>query len=111
VLTFPVSVPLLLLRDRQRKKREKRPDKTGFKLLRGLESLPRRRPEEIYPPSNVDDAPDSVVLCRIIGNDLVPRHSKGQSHANLSFILENEPDFENCEKLFIVKDVAPRNLR
>lgn len=57
------------------------------------------------------------MLYRIIGNDLPPRHAKNQSLANLTFILENEPDLPNCEKRFVVNrivdpvvDTAIRNL-
>ncbi|MFH7321144.1 hypothetical protein ACHHRT_11120 [Desulfurivibrio sp. D14AmB] len=46
------------------------------------------------------------MLYRIIGNDLVPRHSKGQSRANLSFILKNEADFPGCEKRFVVNRIV-----
>jgi len=76
-----------------------------FSLIEELSSLPKRTPDELYAPSAIDDAPDDFVLCRIIGNDLVPRHAKGQSYSNLSFILEHEHDFENCRKLFVVNRI------
>ncbi|MFV0244968.1 MAG: alginate lyase family protein [Qingshengfaniella sp.] len=50
--------------------------------------------------------PDTFVLYRIIGNDLEPRHRKGQSFDNLRFILENEPPFDGCEKCWIVNRIA-----
>ncbi|WP_204352615.1 alginate lyase family protein [Salinicola halophilus] len=46
------------------------------------------------------------VLYRIIGNDLEPRHARGQSRANLRFILENEPSLDGCEKRFIVNRIV-----
>lgn len=46
------------------------------------------------------------VLYRIIGNDLEPRHARGQSRANLRFILENEPVLPGCEKRFIVNRIV-----
>ncbi|MEX2964186.1 alginate lyase family protein [Microbulbifer sp. TYP-18] len=49
--------------------------------------------------------PDSFVLYRIIGNDLVPRHAKGQSKKNLQFILQHEPELPGCEKRFIVNRI------
>ena len=51
-----------------------------------------------YVESGLDREADTFVLYRIIGNDLYPRHSKGQSLENVRFILENETNFENCEK-------------
>lgn len=48
---------------------------------------------------------DDFVLYRIIGNDLVPRHKKGQSRENIQFILENEPDLPRCEKRFIINRI------
>src|SRR5690554_383098 len=49
---------------------------------------------------------DTFVLYRVVGNDLVPRHAKGQSRKNLAFILENEPDLPACEKRFIVNRIV-----
>jgi hypothetical protein len=53
----------------------------------------------------MDAAPDTFVLTRIIGNDLVPRHAEGQSLANLRFILDHEPTLEGCEKRFVVNRI------
>ncbi len=53
----------------------------------------------------MDAMPDTFVLLRIIGNDLVPRHAEGQSLANLRFILDHEPPFEGCEKRFVVNRI------
>ncbi|GAB2889634.1 alginate lyase family protein [Microbulbifer echini] len=49
---------------------------------------------------------ESFCLYRIIGNDLVPRHKKGQSRDNLAFILEYEPDLIDCEKRFVVNRIV-----
>jgi len=49
---------------------------------------------------------DTFALYRIIGNDLVPRHRKGQSRENLQFIIENEPDFPECEKRFVLNRIV-----
>lgn len=46
--------------------------------------------------------PDTFVLYRIIGNDLPPRHLKGQTLENIQFILENEREFKGCEKRFVL---------
>lgn len=37
---------------------------------------------------------DSMLIYRIIGNDLPPRHSSNQTLNNLKFIIENENDFQ-----------------
>lgn len=54
----------------------------------------------------LSEVPDTFVLYRIIGNDLVPRHEKGQSRKNLAFILEHEPDLAECEKRFVVNRIV-----
>ncbi|KAK4057592.1 hypothetical protein OIO90_001237 [Microbotryomycetes sp. JL221] len=47
------------------------------------------------PPLEHSDAPerDTLVLYRILGNDLPPRHSAGQTLRNLAFLLQHESDF------------------
>ncbi len=55
--------------------------------------------------ARIDALPDSFALCRIIGNDLAPRHKKGQSISNVRFILENEPEFENCTKIWLLNRI------
>lgn len=64
------------------------------------------RMQREYVERGLHEMPDTFVLYRIIGNDLYPRHRKGQSRDNLRFILENEPDFEHCEKRFIVNRIV-----
>ncbi len=41
-------------------------------------------------------------LIRILGNDLPPRQAKGQMLNNLRTILEQEPAFLNCTKVFVL---------
>lgn len=53
-------------------------------------------------PLTEADVSGKFLLVRIMGNDLYPRHGEGQMLANLRFILENEPQFPNCEKIFIL---------
>ena len=50
-------------------------------------------------------SPCTYALVRIIGNDLPPRHRAGQSLENLRFILEHEPDFPKCQKLWLVNRI------
>jgi len=45
------------------------------------------------------------LLCRIIGNDIPPRHSPRQSFENLKFICANEAEFAECDKCFIFNRV------
>ncbi len=52
--------------------------------------------------------PDTFVLYRIIGNDLPPRHTSGQSRKNLAFILEHEAHLPGCEKRFVVNRIVDR---
>jgi hypothetical protein len=59
-----------------------------------------------YEKSGIAGEPDSFVLYRIVGNDLVPRHRKGQSRDNLQFILENEPELPDCEKRFLLNRIV-----
>lgn len=78
--------------------------------------LPVSRPRDRgTPPARVRPDPEravmpevlgSFVLYRIIGNDLVPRHRKGQARENLAFILEHEPELPVCEKRFVVNRIV-----
>ena len=62
-----------------------------------------------YREKGLDRLPDTFVLYRVIGNDLYPRHKKGQSRENLRFILENEPELTGCEKRFVVNRIIDQN--
>ena len=64
---------------------------------RGEEALKRE-----YREKGLHTKPDSFVLYRIIGNDLYPRHKKGQSRENVRFLLENEPELTACDKRWVV---------
>lgn len=55
--------------------------------------------------ARIDAMSDTFALCRVIGNDQVPRHKAGQSLENLRFILENEPTFEGCTKLWVLNRI------
>ena len=55
--------------------------------------------------SELSAEPDTFVLYRVIGNDLYPRHKKGQSRENVKFILDNEPALESCEKRWVVNRI------
>ncbi|MFC9894972.1 alginate lyase family protein [Nocardia sp. NPDC127579] len=51
------------------------------------------------------DPPLTFALYRIIGNDLPPRHSTGQTLRNLRFQLEHEKPFEDCAKWWVVNRI------
>ncbi len=76
-------------------------DRAGAPNTWTPEALQRR-----YEAAGLDSEPDTFMLYRIIGNDLAPRHRKGQSAENLAFILENEPVPEGCEKRFVVNRIV-----
>lgn len=48
---------------------------------------------------------DQIILYRIIGNDLPPRHKEGQTLSNLQFILDHEPSFPNTKKIFLLNRI------
>jgi len=64
---------------------------------------------EHYQTSTLVRKADTFILYRIIGNDIEPRHRKGQSRENLAFILDHEPELEGCEKAFVVNRIVDSN--
>jgi hypothetical protein len=46
------------------------------------------------------------LLIRILGNDLPPRHPRGQTRRNLREILEREPDLPGCERRWVVNRIV-----
>jgi hypothetical protein len=71
----------------------------------GAASRTRPARRDAAQEAEMEARPDTFVLTRIIGNDLVPRHAEGQSLANLRFILDHEPPLEACEKRFVVNRI------
>jgi hypothetical protein len=51
-----------------------------------------------------------ILLYRILGNDLPPRHKRGQTYENLEFILKYEPNFPNCRKKWIINRIFDRKV-
>ncbi|RIB17531.1 hypothetical protein C2G38_2037658 [Gigaspora rosea] len=49
---------------------------------------------------------DQIILYRILGNDLPPRHKAGQTLRNVRFILEHETEFLNTKKWWILNRIA-----
>ncbi|CAG8502516.1 9268_t:CDS:2 [Dentiscutata erythropus] len=57
----------------------------------------------ISPRANIKG---QILLYRILGNDLPPRHKPGQTLKNLRFILEHESEFLNTKKWWILNRIA-----
>ena len=49
-----------------------------------------------------------ILLYRILGNDLPPRHSFNQTITNLLFILQREDSFPNVTKIWILNRIVDR---
>lgn len=88
-------------------------DGLGVKPPKTLEALSRAQARvdeaglrQAYAGSEISRAEHSCALYRIIGNDLPPRHAKGQALRNLKFILEYEAGLESCEKIFVVNRIV-----
>jgi len=112
LLLSPVLLPLLAIRHVRRKRRGRgsRPRRGAPPQMLGtLAGQLRTLPEparDAEAERAVDAREDNFALCRVIGNDLTPRHRKGQSYDNVRFILENEPPLEGCRKLWLVNRIA-----
>jgi hypothetical protein len=65
---------------------------------------PHQQPLAVAYPDNTPR--DQLILYRIIGNDLPPRHKEGQTLSNLQFILEHEPEFPNTRKIFLLNRIS-----
>lgn len=59
-----------------------------------------------YSASPLASEEDTFALIRIIGNDLPPRHQLGQSRMNLEFMLEHEPKFDACTKVWVLNRIV-----
>lgn len=68
------------------------------------------RPPDQHPvrgfPASDPSTRDQIVLYRIIGNDLPPRHKEGQTLSNLAFILKHEKSFPNTRKIFVLNRIV-----
>ena len=47
------------------------------------------------------------IIIRILGNDLEQIHGYDQTYENLKFTLENESEFINTDKLFVLNKILP----
>ncbi|WP_342432060.1 hypothetical protein [Neobacillus sp. FSL H8-0543] len=80
------------------------------KLIEGMQPKTLDYLKKDYLEKGLDKIRDTFVLYRIIGNDLYPRHQKGQTLRNLQFILEHESVLENCEKRWIVNRIIDKEV-
>ena len=51
-----------------------------------------------------------AILCRILGNDLPPRHDPDQTLRNLAFILRHEPSYPGVEKHWIINRIVESDV-
>lgn len=65
------------------------------KIFASAPKVPYTINHPLPPPPIHSDVPqrDTMILYRILGNDLPPRHSPGQTLRNLRFLLQHESDF------------------
>ncbi|WP_269900181.1 alginate lyase family protein [Paenalcaligenes faecalis] len=59
-----------------------------------------------YSKFNVKNNKYRYAIVRILGNDLPGRHSEDQTYNNLNFTLQNESDFQNCIKIWILNRIV-----
>ena len=71
--------------------------------------VPEDTLKAVFENSGLSGEPDTYVLYRIIGNDIEPRHRRGQSRRNIEFILDNEPDLPKCEKRWVVNRIVDQS--
>lgn len=81
-------------------------------IFRGQRELKRRWTVASRPAAQQTFPAESptVCLCRIIGNDLFPRHSRGQALANLRTILREEPNPFGWQKLFVLNRIVDASV-
>ncbi len=79
-----------------------RPSPEKLLLRSDVDLMPLRNQ---YGKSALAKEPDTFCLWRIIGNDLVPRHRKGQSRDSVAFILDHEPELQDCTKHWLVNRI------
>jgi hypothetical protein len=103
-----ITKPLYKIeREIQRWQRRRRQGKVAAQPVRPeLVSADFERLKAGYFASPLATEPDNFVLYRILGNDLEPRHRKGQTRSNLGLILAHEPPLEGCEKRWIVNRIV-----
>lgn len=54
---------------------------------------------------------NNYVIIRILGNDISTLHNENQTFDNLKFTLENEPEFKNTDKIYILNKIIDNNKK
>lgn len=80
----------------------------ALQILKSVKPANIKKLQAEYVNKGLDKMTDTFILYRIIGNDLYPRHKKGQSRENLQFVLENEPELVHCEKKWVVNRIIDK---
>ena len=65
---------------------------------------------EHFTINNNEKNDEKMCIFRILGNNLNSVHSDTQTYDNLKFTLENEEEFENCDKIWILNRIVDKNL-
>ena len=55
--------------------------------------------------------PPKTILIRILGNDLNEIHGDNQTYTNLEFTLNNEQDFSNTDKLYLLNRIVNKEKK
>lgn len=58
---------------------------------------------------NVNNLNSEFVLFRMLGNDIPTRHSLSQTLTNLQYILENEPELPELDKIWILHKIIDKS--
>ncbi len=53
----------------------------------------------------------SIVICRILGNEMPPRDVRGERLKALNWILNNEPNFPSSHKFWLINGVIDNELK
>lgn len=86
-------------------------DPEPVRILRAVKPRAEAALKMAYKEKGLHKIADTFVLYRIIGNDLYPRHAKGQSRQNVQFILANEPEFPDCTKRWVLNRILDAEER
>lgn len=76
-----------------------------FRFVKNVPDYKTHPSWNIKEPAPILVERDQIILYRIIGNDLPPRHKEGQTLSNLQFILDHEPAFPNTQKIFLLNRI------
>lgn len=107
LVASPVLLPYLALRATRKslRRRARRKLSAGHNGLADTAAeITAQRRDPAY-EARMAARPDDFVLYRIIGNDLEPRHSDGQSIRNVQFILENETPLQDCRRKWLLNRI------